>query len=257
MKFTIVTCTWNSAATLAETIESVNAQQGVDIEHIFVDGGSTDGTLDIIARMAPGAVVLRDRRGGISRAMNEGIAAATGDVVAHLHSDDFYAGPQVLATVQAAFEAAPQARWLVGRIDVLRDGQRLAATAPSHALTVHTFRRGAVSIPHPAVFIRRELFKQCGVFEEGLKYAMDIDLWLRLLPVAQPLTLAHTLAVFREHAGSVSTANVLAARQEERRVRHARWTAAPLSSLVYELRFRRRFSRLQRQLAQGSGGGQG
>lgn len=255
MKFTIVTCTWNSAATVAETIDSVNGQQGVQIEHVFVDGGSTDGTLDIIARMAPNAVVLNDRRGGISRAMNDGIAAATGDVIAHLHSDDFYASPDVLATVQAAFEAAPQARWLVGRMDVLRDGQRLPAVAPRHVLTLQSFRRGAVSIPHPAVFIRRNLFQECGGFEERLKYAMDIDLWLRLLPVAQPLVVQDTLAVFREHAGSVSTANVLAARQEERSVRHARWAKAPLSSLIYELRFRRRYRRLQRQLAQGPADG--
>lgn len=257
MKFTIVTCTWNSAATLAETIGSVNAQRGAQIEHVFVDGGSTDGTLEIIESMAPNAVVLRDRRGGISRAMNDGIAAATGDVIAHLHSDDFYASPDVLSTVQAAFAGAPQSRWLVGRMDVLRDGRRIAAAAPRHALTLQAFRRGAVSIPHPAVFIRRDLFDECGGFEEHLKYAMDIDLWLRLLPVATPLTVHDTLAVFREHAGSVSTANVLAARQEERRVRHSRWASAPLSSLIYELRFRKRFRRLQQQLAQGLADGRG
>lgn len=248
MKFSIVTCTWNSIATLAETIASVQSQEDVEIEHIFVDGGSTDGTLELIRRACPSARVIEGVRGGISRAMNAGIEVAGGDLIAHLHSDDFYAGPRALADVQDAFAAAPGAQWLVGRIDVLRDGARQAVPAPRAKLTSTRFARGLVSVPHPAVFIRRELFQRCGGFNERLRYAMDIDLWLRLLPKQQPLVLQTVLAVFREHEGSLSTTNVLAARLEEREVRRRHCWRQPLSSLIYELRFQRRFRRLKQQL---------
>ena len=127
MKFSIVTCTWNSAATLADTIRSVRAQAHHDVEHLFVDGGSTDGTLELIERECPHAQVLRNVSGGISRAMNAGIRAATGEVVAHLHSDDFYADGQVLSRVAAVLKDSG-AMWAFGSMDTLHDGVRQPAT---------------------------------------------------------------------------------------------------------------------------------
>lgn len=248
MKFSIITCTWNSAATLPETIASVNSQQGVEIEHIFVDGGSKDGTLDQIQQMSPRAIVLRGVGGGISRAMNEGIKAASGDVIAHLHSDDYYCDAQVLADVERAMVG--DVPWVVGRINLLRHGVVEKVPMNPRPLNLKSFVRGAVTIPHPAVFIRRELFDQCGTFDESLRYAMDIDLWMRLLPHFQPAQLSRALAVFREHAGSVSTANVLAARKEELAVRWRYAARHPVGSLIYRLRYERRIRRLRRQLAQ-------
>ena len=99
LKFSIVTCTRNSAATLAKTIDSVQSQTGVKIEHVFVDGASNDATLDL-CRAVPGEKkTIEGVTGGISKAMNRGVAEATGDIVAHLHSDDYYFSPRVLATV--------------------------------------------------------------------------------------------------------------------------------------------------------------
>src|SRR5512138_3071033 len=99
IKFSIVTCTWNSAAHLAQSIDSVLTQECSDIEYIFVDGGSTDGTLEMIRGVPREVRLIENVRGGISRAMNAGLEAATGDVVAHLHSDDYYAHPRVLSHV--------------------------------------------------------------------------------------------------------------------------------------------------------------
>ena len=83
------------------------------MEHIFVDGGSTDGTLEYISKERPASTVLTNVSGGISRAMNAGIAAATGDIVAHLHSDDFYKHGGVLSRVAQLFEATGR-DWIVG-----------------------------------------------------------------------------------------------------------------------------------------------
>jgi glycosyltransferase involved in cell wall biosynthesis len=241
--FSIVTCTWNSAATLAETLASVQAQVCQDYEHLFVDGGSTDATLDLIAAYPGNKRVLRDVSGGISRAMNQGIAAARGEFVAHLHSDDYYIGPDVLATVKRSVTRqqalGKPVDWVYGNIQVLKKG----ALAPPHPMPAFSFRAlaaGRCSVPHPAVFVRRSAFARVGMFDEQLKYAMDIDLWLRLGAGSRPVMIDQPLAVFRDHAGSLSSSNRRLARQEEFRVRRRYLTQAPLAFGVYCLRYLKR-----------------
>lgn len=249
MKVSIVTCTWNSVATLADTISSVQSQQGVDIEHVFVDGGSTDGTLEMISERCPAAKVLRNVSGGISLAMNAGAAAATGQVLAHLHSDDYYFDSHVVASAVDAFNAESELKWLFGRIAVLCDGVLQMPQEPMRPYTYRRYLRGAASVSHPAVFIRADAFQEQGGFDIRLKYAMDIDLWLRIGRDHSPLQLDEVFAVFREHPGSLSTANVLAARAEEWRVRRGRFLQAPFDIAVCGLRHLRRVRRLRRAIA--------
>ncbi len=243
--FSIVTCTWNSAATLADTLASIRAQTCQDLEHVFVDGGSTDATLDIIEAYPGNKLLLRDVGGGISRAMNQGIEAASGEFIAHLHSDDYYATNDVLASVMARL-AAMRRDWLFGTIEVLKDGA-LIPPHPMHPFNYFSLAAGKAFIPHPAVFVRKSLFARVGMFDEQLKYAMDIDLWLRLAAVSEPATLDRPLAVFRDHAGSVSSANRIKAREEEFRVRKRHMGKAPLAFGIYCLRYYRRMRALRRQ----------
>jgi glycosyltransferase involved in cell wall biosynthesis len=248
--FSIVTCTWNSAATLADTLASVQRQTCQDVEHIFVDGGSTDGTLDMIAAYPGRKRVLRDVGGGISRAMNQGIEAASGEFVAHLHSDDYYASDDVLATVAERF-ASERVDWVYGTVQVLRDGRMI----PPYRLVPFSYRAfaaGRAWVPHPAVFIRRSAFGRVGMFDETLKYAMDIDLWLRLGRVARPATIARPLTVFRDHAGSVSSANKIKARREEFQVRRRYLKQAPLAFGIYCLRYLKRMRALRAEAAHGA-----
>ena len=248
MKFSIVTCTWNSANTLEETIDSVQAQQGagLEIEHIFVDGGSTDGTLEIIGRRCPHAILLRDVGGGISRAMNAGIDAASGEIIAHLHSDDFFAGPDVLAA--AADVMAGGAMWAFGRIDVLCDSVLRHNNVPMQRFTRFAYASGSgkLFVPHPATFVRKQAFTEVGQFDENLKLAMDIDLWMRLGWMYMPAQLDRALAVFRDHPGSVSSANKLKARREELSVRRRYWWRNPLAHLLFEVRYLKRTRHLRR-----------
>ena len=244
----IVTCTWNSAATLADTLASVASQTFLDVEHIFVDGGSTDATLDLIAAYPARKRVLLGVGGGIARAMNHGIDAARGEIVAHLHADDYYAATDVLALVAARFALAQSigARldWLFGSVQVLKDGA-LAAPYPMAPFSYHALASGRVAIPHPAVFVRRALFDRGGRFDERLRYAMDIDLWLRLAALTTPAVLGRPLAVFRDHAGSVSSSNRIAARREEFAVRRRYFRQAPLGFALYCLRYVKRMRALQ------------
>ena len=243
--FTIVTCTWNSAATLSDTLASVASQTCRDVEHIFVDGGSTDGTLEMIDAYQGNKRVLRDVKGGISRAMNEGIRHANGEYIAHLHSDDYYFSDDVLETVAQRF-AADKVDWMFGNIQVLKDD----VLQKPHTMNPFSYRSlaaGKAFVPHPAVFVRKAAFDRVGVFDEKLKYAMDIDLWLRLGAVARPSTVDRTFTVFRDHAGSVSSANKIKARQEEFSVRRRHLDKAPLAFGVYCLRYMKRMRQLRQE----------
>lgn len=242
-RFSIVTCTWNSAATLGDTLDSLRAQTCQDFEHIFVDGGSLDATLDMIQACPGNKRVLHDIGGGISRAMNAGIEAARGAIVAHLHADDYYAAPDVLAQVARRFDETGAA-WVVGNIQVLRDGQ-LAPPHPMRPFSYRAYAAGHATIPHPAVFVRREWFARVGAFDTSLRYAMDIDLWLRLAAATPPAMLDRPLTVFREHAGSVSSANKVKARQEEFAVRRRYLRQAPLAFAMYCLRYLKRMRALR------------
>ena len=244
-RFSIVTCTWNSAATLGDTLASVQSQTCSDVEHIFVDGGSSDATLDLVAAHPLPKRVLLDVGGGISRAMNQGILAARGEFLAHLHSDDYYAAPDVLEQVARRFDES-DAAWVVGQIRVLRDG-RLFEPYAMHPFSYRAYASGRAAIAHPAVFLRREVFARVGMFDEDLRYAMDIDLWLRLAALTPPALVERPLTVFREHAGSVSSANKIRARQEEFAVRRRYMAKAPLAFAVYCLRYLKRMRALRAQ----------
>ena len=244
MKFSVITCTRNSVQTLAETIRSVQAQRDVEVEHIFVDGGSTDGTLELIGRQCPGAIVIPEIIGGISRAMNEGARRATGDVIAHLHSDDYYVHSGVLDDVRTGMSGG--AAWLCGRVDQLRAGVIVHDPRPLKNFTLRRYAAGSVSIQHPAVFVRRGEFMEAGLFDESLRYAMDIDMWFRLGRRGVPALIDAPLAVFRMHPGSLSTSNVEQARAEEWAVRkrYAAW--APLATLLFGVRRLKRLRDVRR-----------
>ncbi|MEP6878905.1 MAG: glycosyltransferase family 2 protein [Nitrosospira sp.] len=252
MKFSIITCTWNSAAYLRQSIESVGYQTYQDIEYIFIDGGSEDGTLEIIDGVSIEKKVMRGIRGGVSPAMNRGIEMATGDIIVHLHSDDYFAHERVLEHVHKAFENS-SASWLFGRCLSDINGTRVPETYVIPKYNYQRLLKGNF-IPHPATFIRRGLFEQLGTFDTRLKYAMDYDQWLRLGSVTEPLQLDEHLSVFRRHAGSLSTSNRIAVLEEDYQVRLKYTSSAPWWHFYHYAHFLVRRSRIQRQLRMESGG---
>lgn len=245
MKVSVITCCWNSEPYIAQCIESVAAQQGVEIEHVFVDGGSTDGTLERIQSLpgiAQGTVRwVTDVRGGISNAMNVGAELASGEIIAHLHGDDYYLGPDVVVRAVHAMQAA-RARWAFGRISSDIEGRLVSDAWQMPPYSRARLLRGNF-IGHPAVFLERALFQQAGGFDRGLKYAMDYDLWLRLARLAEPVYLGYEVAAFRRHPGSLSTAQADKAFAEDHAVRRRYIGANPLSRLFHELVFQRRLRR--------------
>ncbi len=237
LTFSVITCTWNSAEYLQESIASVLAQDHPDIDYIFVDGGSTDSTLEQIRALKRPYRLLENVGGGVSRAMNEGLRAARGDVIAYLHSDDYYLRPDVLSGVSRLLEDSGRG-WLFGRTmarigDSLRPDDFVAPRFSYAALLRGNF------IPHPATFVRRELMLKARGFSTDLKYAMDYDLWLKLARFSEPLQIDDALTAFREHEGSLSTSsgNRLAAMAEDFQVRQSYAGSNPLEQIGHYARY--------------------
>lgn len=241
-KVSVITCCWNSEPYIQQCIASVQMQRDVDIEHVFVDGGSTDGTLARIQALpgiAEGRVRwITDVRGGISNAMNVGAELATGELIAHLHGDDYYLHPDSVARALAAMATA-KARWAFGRITSDIDGRLMPDSWAMPPYSKSRLLRGNF-IGHPSVFVERELFLSSGGFDTHLKYAMDYDLWLRLAGLADPIYLGYEVAAFRRHAGSLSTAQADKAFDEDHAVRRRHVGRNPLARLFHEMIYRRR-----------------
>lgn len=244
--FSIITCTWNSADYLDQSIASVLMQNYPAVDYIFVDGGSTDGTLEKIRSLSRPYRLIENVRGGISQAMNTGMEAATGDIIAHLHSDDYYLKPTVLSTVARHLQATGRS-WLFGRIMRDINGKLLPENYVSPRYSRTRLLRTNF-IPHPATFVRRDLFKHIGGFDTRLRYAMDYDLWLRLARRSEPVQLDEPLTAFREHQGSLSTRDQLPAFEEDFRVRLSHTSINPVARAMHYARY---FVRRQRILNMG------
>ncbi len=191
---TIVTATRNSDKTLARAIQSVREQTYEPIEHIIVDGLSTDGTEGILRRFED----LQDRRmrvirepdGGMYEAINKGLRRTGGEFVGILNSDDWYA-PDAVEKVVGRF-AATQADVVLGNIRcVTREGAGGETSrewvARVECLDTH------MSVPHPAVFVRSEIYRRLGLFDERYKIAADYEFLLRLR--ASGVAMSHLDAV--------------------------------------------------------------
>lgn len=241
LRFSIVTCTRNSLATLEQTLQSVQMQQGVVFEQVFVDGHSTDGTLQRLHQV-PGTVqILTGVTGGIAQAMNAGTAAARGDVVAHLHADDHYLHPQVLRHVAARLQA-DGSDWAFGRIVDDVQGQLRPEPFAAPRFSLAALRRGNF-VPHPATFVRRAVFQRFGGFDTRYRLAMDYEYWLRIAPHTRVSQLDEALAAFRVHAGSSSTRLARQAFDEDMQARLAHsppWLWPP-AVMRYLVRHARRF----------------
>ena len=182
MKISVVTAVYNRATTVGEALASVQSQSYQDIEHVLQDGGSTDGTLDILERHEdPRMTLLSERDGGIYDAINRGKARATGDVVGLMHSDDMFAHDGVLEQVADAF-ANPDIDCVYGDLQYVAadDTTRVIRHWTSGAYTRDLLPRGWMP-PHPTFYIRRSLLEQHGAYDTSFQIAADYDAMLRWL----------------------------------------------------------------------------
>ena len=186
MKFSIITCTYNSEKYVQKNIDSVKNQTFRDFEHIFIDGFSTDGTVEIIKRYQsefPKRVkFFQYTPTGISSAMNKGIKKASGEYINHLHSDDSFYSDDVLKKVSNFLKKNDIPDLVFGKAKFTNDEgiskiipyRRIYQKLRFWLLLLTNY------VPHQACFIKKEIFERFGNFDENYKNSMDYEMWVRL-----------------------------------------------------------------------------
>ena len=181
MRVSIITACYNRAATIGEALQSVAAQTHDDIEHIVVDGGSTDGTLEVLERhRAALAKFIPGPDQGLYDALNKGVAAATGDIVGFLHADDLYARDDVIAAVVERMQSQSLDA-LYGDVAFVRAHDVGAVVRVYSSRRFHPARIAWGWMPaHPALFLRRAVYRQHGGFKTDYRIAADFEFVARI-----------------------------------------------------------------------------
>jgi len=239
IKISVITVCYNSAETIAHTLQSVRGQTYGNVEHIVVDGGSTDNTLMVVA--VEGSHVTKlvsEKDNGIYDAMNKGIRIATGDVVAFLNADDFYKDADVLAEVALAMQTE-QLDALYGDVEFFRPGQQNVVVRRYNSRRFTAGRLGWGWMPaHPALFVRRVLFERYGTFRTDYRIAGDFEFIARVFrhPELRHRHLPESLV--RMQTGGISTSGWRATLQLNREmIRACRANAIPTNWLKMLLRY--------------------
>ena len=205
----IVTPCLNAAGTIEETVESVRGQGYPRLEHLVVDGGSSDGTVELLDRLGVRYVSEPDE--GRVDAANKGVGLTSGDVVGWLNADDTYE-PGALMEVGKALAGDPQAAWLTGYCRIV-DGHgreiRKAVTAYKNLLLRHWSYPLYLTqnfVSDPATFVRRAALEEAGPLDPRYRISHDYDLWLRVGRRHRPIVLRRMLSNFRMVEGTLSMA---------------------------------------------------
>ena len=209
MNISLITACYNSAATIRSCLDSVLSQQGIDLECIVVDGGSKDGTVDIIKEYSTRSTsptrfkYISERDRGMYDAINKGIKMATGDVVGILNADDMFESPKTLAHIASVF--TPDVDAIYADIRFVKDDLQTTSRYYSAKHWKPWMLQWGKMPPHPSVYIRRELFDQYGLYKLGYDIAADYELLIRYLRMAKLNTRYLNECLVRMRMGGKST----------------------------------------------------
>ncbi len=199
MKISIITVCFNSARTLGDTLQSVAAQTHPEIEHIVVDGASTDDTLAIVRGWMEHSIrLVSEPDAGIYDAMNKGLALASGEVVGFLNSDDFYADAAVLTKISNAFQDPTVDACYADLVYVSQDNSRVVRYWRSKPFAKGDFAKGWCPA-HPTFYVRKSVIERLGLFDRSYKLAADVEFLMRYLERGQIRTvyIPHVLVRMR------------------------------------------------------------
>jgi glycosyltransferase involved in cell wall biosynthesis len=206
LRISVVTAVYNARATIGDALDSVAAQTHPNVEHVVVDGGSTDGTLDQIARRRGriSAFVSEPDR-GIYDALNKGMRMATGDVVGFLHADDVFADADALADVAAAL-ADPSVDGVYADVVFVRPEapDRVVRRYDSSRFSPDMLRRGWMPA-HPTLYLRREVYARVGEYRTDYRIAGDFEMTIRLFAEARIRCRRLDRVLVRMRTGGAST----------------------------------------------------
>jgi glycosyltransferase involved in cell wall biosynthesis len=200
MKVSIVTPSFNQARYIEATIRSVLDQDHPSLEYIIVDGGSTDGAVDVIRKYADKlAWWVSEKDNGQTDALNKGFSQATGEILAWMNSDDTYEPGAVAAAVDYLTKH-PEVGMVYANTNFIDEKSRVIGRFHAAQTDYRRLRQGYVHIPQQATFFRADLWRQVGPLDPDFYFAMDYDLWVRLAKLAPFAYLpGQTWANFRLH----------------------------------------------------------
>lgn len=209
LKVSIITVSFNSAKTIASTIDSVLSQDYPNIEYIVVDGGSTDGTVAIIEQnQSRISKWISEKDHGMYDAMNKGIAMATGDVIGILNSDDVYMNTHVISELMELMQSKRAQVVFADLILVDQlDDQKVLRYYDSGHFHPNKFKYGWMPA-HPTVFVKRELYEAVGNFSTTYQIAADYEMLIRILAIQRARYAYLPKPVVRMRAGGASTASL-------------------------------------------------
>jgi glycosyltransferase involved in cell wall biosynthesis len=206
-RVSIVTPSYNQAQFIEETIRSVLLQGYSNIEYIIIDGGSNDGTIDIIQKYEPWLSYWESEPDkGQSHALNKGFAKATGEIFAFINSDDVYE-PEALEQIVPVFSKNEKTHLVAGQCVVIGQGKEKRQFDPRwpESLSYFLSKTFSSTFAQPTSFWTKEIFKQVGGFNESLHYCFDREFFLKIgLAGYKPEFIPRRLARFREHPDSKS-----------------------------------------------------
>ena len=183
-KISIISVCYNSERTIRSTLESVENQKYKNIEHLIIDGGSTDKTISIIKEYPHIKKVISESDEGIYDAMNKGIEIATGDIIGFLNSDDFYANNDVLSSVASTFDLNSSIDACYADL-IYTDQVNISKVIrywKSNKFILGSFSKGW-SPPHTTFFVYKSIYKRFGIFNLSYNIASDVELMMRFLEV--------------------------------------------------------------------------
>jgi glycosyltransferase involved in cell wall biosynthesis len=182
MKVSIITVVYNNFATIEEAIKSIKSQLYNNIEHIIIDGGSTDGTLDIINKYKNDInIFISEKDNGIYDAMNKGINLSTGNIIGILNSDDIYFDNKVISKVVDCFKGDKNLDILYGNLVYVKKNNTNIFIRNWISMNYNDkyFDKGNVP-PHPSLFLKKNVYQNSGLFNLSFKLAADYEFMLRI-----------------------------------------------------------------------------
>lgn len=207
----IITPTLNSEKFIRDNITSILDQTYPNIEHIIVDGGSKDKTLSIVADLDPNAVVISEPDKGISDAFNKGIGMASGNIIAILNSDDYYAHNRVVQKIVEIFDAYTHIKIIYGRVRCVQAESGKTIAIYGEPFSLGKMKKEIIT-PHPAIFARAEVYETVGSFSLEYRVCMDYEYFLRATSLFEPYFVNEILAIMRW--GGLSTKNIYLGHRE-------------------------------------------
>ena len=181
MKFSIVTATLNSQGTINKTLESIVSQNFDDYEVIFVDGHSTDNTINLINNSSiKNKTIISQNGKGVYSAFSEGIKCANGEIILIINSDDYFKETNSLFEINDIFVNYPKISIFISNVEMINSKKNIIRNYKSNNFKKFMFYFGHMP-PHPGVFIRKEIYEKYGLFNEHFENAGDFEFLVRII----------------------------------------------------------------------------